>query len=275
MQGKNIVVAADFSQNSFAVITKALEFAQNNKATIHIVHAVERGFFSKAKDIKRIESSSYKMIRKRFPQISQAQFHCANGNVEDVISDFSKKLDAVLVILGSSGERSEIKKFFLGSSTKAIVRALDIPCIVVKSQKKLSFKDIMVPTDLSDDSKKHILKLHTLFPDARIKLFYTYIVPFESRLEFYGMNHDEVLSFHNEIRSEARGDAYRFYESLHIDESKIELVLKEGHLDTEFFMHEAHSMKIDVIALHTTGKVSFFAFDLLEDSDIDMLINRV
>lgn len=275
MQGKNIVVATDFSQNSFTVITKALEFAQNNGATLHIVHAVEKGFCSTPKNIETIESTSFGMIQKEFPQIEKMQFHCANGDVEDVISEYSQTLDAVLVILGSNGERNEFKEFFLGSSTKSIVRALEIPCIVIKADTKLEFKDIMVPTDLSNQSKEHIIKLHSLFPNARIKLFYIYIVPFESRLEFYGMKHDEVVSFHNEIRSEARGDAYRFYESLHIDESKLQLVLKEGHLDTEFFLHEAHTMKIDLIALHTTGKVSFFAFDLLEDSDINVLIDKV
>jgi len=47
MKGKNIIVATDFSQKSFNVITKAYEFATTNGANLHIVHIVEESFFQK------------------------------------------------------------------------------------------------------------------------------------------------------------------------------------------------------------------------------------
>jgi len=180
-----------------------------------------------------------------------------------------------MVIIGASGEDSAIKEFFLGSSTKSIVRRVSVPCLVVKTDDALRYKNIFVATDLSENSKKHILKLNELFSDSYINLFYTYVVPFESRLGFYGMSQAEISEFQRDIASNARAEAYRFYEGLHVDQSRVKLNVKEGHLDTEFFLQEVDASKSDLIALHTTGHVSFFAFDLLGDAKNDVFIYKL
>jgi nucleotide-binding universal stress UspA family protein len=275
MKDKNIIVATDFSQKSFNVIAKAYKFATTKGANLHIVHIVEESFFSKVENIDAITQTSLTMLQNKFSQLEKENFHCIVNEVAQGLQKCVEQLDASMVIIGASGEDGAIKKFFLGSSTKSIVRHVRVPCLVVKTEDTMQYKNIFVATDLSENSKKHILRLSEIFGDSYINLFYTYIVPFESRLGFYGMNQDEISEFQRDIASNARAEAYRFYEGLHVDQSRVKLNVKEGHLDTEFFLQEVDASKSDLIALHTTGHVSFFAFDLLGDAKNDVFIYKL
>lgn len=275
MQNKNIVVASDFSPRSIEIIKKAEQFAKKNSANLHIVHAVEIPFFSAAIDINSICASSYETLLQHFPKFEKHHYHCQSGNIEDVIANYCHKVDAKLLILASSGERNSLKKLLLGSSIKSIIRELNIPAIVVKSDNELDFSHVMITTDLSEKSLEFITKVKAILPQSNIKLFYTYALPYENRLHFYGLKDSEISLFQKELKSEAQKEVEQFFEKLPIEKNNVEMVFQEGYLDTEFFINEAKKMNSDLIAMHTTGKFSFFALDLLEDSDIDVMIAKV
>lgn len=275
MKDRNIIVATDFSDRSFAVIKKAQKFAEKRGAHLHIVHILQKGFFSNFDAIDAIRDSSYEILTQKVRGIDKEHFHCVAGELDVELKSSVEFLDAALVIISSSGERSHLKEFFLGSSTKEIVRAVHVPTLIVKTDRELSFKNIMIPSDLSQKSHEHILKVQTLFPQAYIVILHTYTVPFEGRLGFYGMHEDEIVNFQHDIKLNARENAYRFYEGLHLDQSRVKLQVKEGPIDTGFFLQEASSLQCDLISLHTSGKFSFFAFDLLGDAKQDVLMMRL
>ena len=273
---KNIVVATDFSQRSFEVISRALAFAKVHDNTVHVVHIVENSFFDKLKDETVLYESSYAHIKEKFPSLLKENFHCRQDSLEDGIERYVKELEAYLVIIGSNGERSSGLRQFLGTSTKSIVRSIDVPCLVLKSNREnLEFNSILMPTDLSKTSKSYLSKIHDLFPHAKIELLYSYLVPFEGRLSFYGMNKGESLSFQDNMKHVALTEAYNFYDKLEVNKEKVKVeVIKEG-LNPEAFSIHADDKSCDMIAIHTTGNFSFFAFDLLEHSHKDVLITKI
>lgn len=273
---RNIIVATDFSQRSFEVIQIAFEFAKKHNFEVHIVHVVETGFFDKFKNIKEICHNSLSHLQEKFPNIQEHQFHCDTGKLEEKIVSFVKNLDAFMIILGSTGERTSALKKFLGTSTKSIVRSVDVPCLVIKSNTKVvDFHHIMLPTDLSNNSKKHIEQIHSLFPTSRIELLHSYFVPYEGRFSFYGLEKKEAILFQDNIKQGALELAYNFYNSLNIDTEKVKIsVINEG-LYPEAFMKKADELMCDLIALHTTGNFSFFAFELLEHAEKNILITKI
>ena len=275
LKDKNIIVATDFSERSFDVIQKAIDFCNLHSSILHIVHVVEESFIPSSESHDAVIQTSFELLLEKFPALQKKYYHCVEGSVQEQLAQEVDKLDAKLVILGSSGENSALQEFFLGSYTKAIVRHMKVPVLVVKLHEELNYKNIMIATDLTDASKTHIQKVTQLFPQAQIRLFYTYVMPFKNRLGFYGMNSDEIFNFFHELRQKAHKEALTFYESLHIDEQKVKIVVKEGHLNTEFFLNEMRSMQCDLLSMHTSGKVSFFAFDLLNDSTVDVLIDKL
>jgi nucleotide-binding universal stress UspA family protein len=272
---KNIIVATDLSQRSFEVITKAFDFAQKHNFQVHVVHILEKGFFEKLKDENTVYENIFVHLKEKLPTINKEQFHCRQDSLEDGIERFVKELNAAMVIIGSSGERRSVLGQFLGSSTKSIVRAIDVPTLVVKSDKKtLEFDNIMVPSDLSKESSKYIDKIHNLFPQAQIEMLHSYLVPFEGRLSFYGMDKSEAISFQDNMKTVAVKEAYDFYDKLTVDKNKVDVSIIKDGLDPEAFVKHADENKRDLIAIHTTGNFSFFAFDLLEHSDLDILITK-
>jgi len=272
----NIVVATDFSQRSFDVINKAMNFANSHNSTIHVVHIIEKNFFEKIKDETTLYENSFSHIKEKIPSLLKENFHCRQDSLEDGIERYVKELNAYMVIIGSSGERSSIIRQFLGTSTKSIVRAIDVPCLVLKSDREnLDFSSILMPTDLSEQSKQYLSRIHELFPKSKIELLYSYLVPFEGRLNFYGMDKGESISFQENMKRAALEEAYSFYDHLKVDKEKVKVeVMKEG-LNPEAFSVHADDKNCDMIAIHTTGNFSFFAFDILEHSRKDILITKI
>jgi len=175
-----------------------------------------------------------------------------------------------------SGERDSGLRQFLGTSTKSIVRAVEIPCLVIKNDQDLGpYNNILMPTDLSSDSKKYISHVNSLFPNANIELLNSYYVPFEGRLSFYGMDRSEAVMLVENMKKIALNNIYEFYDNLELDKNYIKISIVKDSLDPESFNHRAIEYKSNLIAIHTTGSFSFFAFDLLEQSNTDVLITKI
>lgn len=274
MDNHKILIATDFSQKSFKIIEQVLHYIHNKHSELFIVHVVESSVFSQVKDIQTIRHKSFDILQHHFSSLKESQFYCVQGKIDEQIAYFVDKLDISLVVLGSSGERNHINKFFLGSNTKDIVRNLNTPSLIIKSARDLKFGTIMIPTDLSIESKQYIYEVAQFFSTAKIKIFYSYSVPFENRLNFYGLDKNEINLFQKNIQNVSLQEAHAFFDSLNI-KNELELVTKEGSLDAQAFAKEASELKCDLIAVHTTGNFSFFAFDLVEHSHKNILIKKV
>lgn len=273
---KNIVVATDFSKRSFEVIHQAIAFAKSQNSIVHIVHIIENSFLAKLKDEDILYENSFEHIKKEIPSLEKRNFHCRQDSLKDGIEKYVKELKAYMVIIGSSGERNSVLREVLGTSTKSIVRSIDVPCLVLKSNREnFDFKNILIPTNLSKKSKIYIENTHKLYSNANIELIHSYSVPFEGRLNFYGMDRGESLSYQDSMRDFTNDEAFKFYNSLDIDRKKVTIsIIKEG-LNPDAFSVYADGRGCDLIAMHTTGLFSFFAFDLLEHSHKDILISKL
>ncbi|MBE0494984.1 MAG: universal stress protein [Campylobacterales bacterium] len=272
---KCVLVATDFSPRSFEVITKAHAFATASKMPLHVVHAIEETFFNKIPDLEKAKQNAFDELHAHFPFITQDFFHCDKGKVEEVIGMYTNAFSTSVVFLGSGGEKGGLRDLFVGSSTKAIVRTLSAPVFVVKTHKNVEAKKILIPTDLTESSRWHIHAVQTLFPHASLLLLHVYTVPFGNRLSMYGVKKGEVNMLAENLKANAQNEAMLFLESLGEGKENVELLVREGGLDTALFTSVATMHGIQLIALHTTGNISFFAFDLLQETDKDVLITTV
>lgn len=273
---KNVLVATDFSPYSFGVIKKALQFAQEHQAVLHIGHVVEKTFFKQDIDIDTVAHESLLHLQEEFGTIKKEQFHCVFDELEAGFTHLVQTVEPTLVILGASGARHSILKNLLGSSTKSIVRAINTPCLIVKSSTNtLSYNRIAVSTDLSEASEDTIKMVASLFNDATIELIHSYSVPFQGRLSFYGMDKGQSNLYQDNMLHGASENLTAFYDSLPFDKTRIRKHLLKDGLDPIIFSEHALQHDYDLLALHTTGNYSLFAFDLLEHSDTDVLITKI
>ncbi|MCK9454493.1 MAG: universal stress protein [Sulfurimonas sp.] len=270
------LVAVDFSKDSLTVLQKAIDFTKKFNGDVHVVHVVENSFFSKKKDLSYIREHSIKVLNEKFPAIKDENFHCVSGKIRSEVAKAAQILNSDLIIMGKSGETYFLGDSYMGSHTKDIIRNSLIPVLVVKSDHELKYKNLLMLTDFSNDSRKAIRKVVNIFPNLHIKLLNFYTVPFENRLNNYGFNDSDLAEYQLSLMQESTEKLDIFISSLELPKDvKISGRVRKSSLNPKLFESEVKDIVFDIVAVHTTGKISFYALDILEGSEKDVVILKV
>ncbi len=270
-----VLAATDFSGGSFEMLSKAARLASSVNAKFYIAHILEDSFFERIDDINGLRLRCLNSLSANMPSIKFDDFFCRKGAVKDEISKLTKELDASIVVIGCEGEGSVFEELFIGSHTKDIIRGSIAPVLIAKNKTAPIYNKILVPTDFSDESRITIRRAAEMFGGAKLVLLNVYSVPFESRLSsYYGFSDDAINDFQNGIKSDIQNKAEKFIESVGLPSDRVELRIMRGSMNHKLFMELISPMQVDLICLHTTGLFSFFAFDILESSTLDVLIYK-
>lgn len=270
------LVAIDFSQESFVVLQKALDLTQTIGGVVDVVHIVENSFFSQKKDLDYIKEHSLEQLHLTFKEFDEEHFHCIEGDTKEEISKVAAILKSDLIIIGKSGETYKFYDTYMGSHTKHIVRSANIPVLILKKEDPITTKNILLPTDLSVHSAEAILRIARLFAGSNLTLVHFYTIPFESRLNSYGFNDQDTIEYMSVMKEKSEKNLEEFIETLAIpNEITITTKVRKSSLNPKLFDEEIDDISHDLLALHTTGKVSFYAFDILESSKENVLILKV
>lgn len=275
MQKFTTLVATDFSKSSFVVLHKAIAFTEKMGGELHIVHVIESSFFSKKVDLAVLKESGFLELSKNFGSIKKENFHCVSGKVKVEIANTAKILDADIIIMGNSGETHFLSELLMGSHTKEIVKHAQTSLLVMKSDHELTYKSILVLTDMSEASAQAIKKTAQLFEGAKITLVNLYYLPVTTASEIsrYGLNEEDVTAYENSIKEESQKELDLFVNSLILPkEIDVAACSLRSSLNPKTFQEEAGGIERDLLVIHATQNVSFFAFDILEHSVTDVLV---
>lgn len=267
-----VLVAIDFSKNSFKTVEKGLAFAEKNGSELHILHVIEKPWYVLDEAFKTIQKNLWEKLETRFPTLQKKCFHCLEGNFIRELAETAENIHASLLVIGYSKENYPFKEFFVGSTTKNILRNASVPVLVIKNDLPLTPQRILIPTDFSENSATTIRETALWFPDSEIILLHAYVLPFERRLKSYGFNEDDIADYHAMIKGDEDEKSEAFIASLQLREDQIQVMMRKEPLSPDFFLDLSTLYRIDLIALHTSGFFSFFAFDLLEEADRDVLV---
>lgn len=273
MQKFTILVAVDFSKSSYEVLERVVDFAKKRDAQIHVVHVVEDSFFSKKQNLDEIKENGFSTLSKTFSMIERENFHCINGKVKVEVANAAKLLNADMIIMGKSGETYFLSDLLMGSHTKEIVKYAQTPILVVKSNHTLKYNNILALTDLSGDSADAIRKVAQIFPTSSINLLHLFYLPIDNRIDTYGFKKEDVIAYQASIKKKSQEDLDEFKESLNLPkEQEVTATALKSSLNPKVFKEETKDITFDLLVIHATQNVSFFAFDTLEESSTDVLI---
>jgi len=268
-----ILVATDFSKNCSKVLNKAIFLAKQKDFKLKVVHVVEDGIFDFHDHTEKIKFNCMKFLTDNFPEIDLKDFYLRVGSIEDEISKLVSELEPELLVIGASGENFNFEKLIMGSTTKKIIRSLEVPTLVMKNENKIDYKNILMPTDFSDECRYAVRNTIKLFSESKIKLLHVYSVPFKSRLSLYGLDNEHADSFVSGVEERNYKEGNVFIESMGEYKSRLKLKIENDVLTVEHFEEDSDWLNgIDLISIHTTGNISFFTFDMLEKSTTDVLI---
>lgn len=164
---ETILVGVDFSTTSQIVVHQAQQLAQQLHAKIILVHAAPTLGFELSPpqysdmDYSLVDTDQLVEDVKNFYQIetsSNLEIVVEEGYPPEVIIGTARKHRAPLIVLGSQG-RNAVSRFILGSHAERIALESPYPVWIHRGNSIVPFSRALVPTDLSDKSRKLILQI--------------------------------------------------------------------------------------------------------------------
>ncbi len=183
---KKILVPTDFSKSSEYASKLASKLAKKANSEVHLLHMVElpTGIvdmgagtnFSIPESMLYIRKVRDRLIdykRDFFPKNKSVKHAIRFQNPFDGITDYSKKNDINLIVMGTKGH-TDLEEILIGSNTEKVVRNSEIPVIVTKKDgedfkpKKLVFASSFKPN--KNKAFEHFLAFANNFENSKIYL---------------------------------------------------------------------------------------------------------
>ncbi|EIF51296.1 universal stress protein [Sulfurovum sp. AR] len=234
---KRILVGLDVTEKSNNVLKRALSVANEHKADLFIVHAVQTpwlgvpSYFGGKDVVIDHQSIAQKIEKKIKPLNREFKVNCfvfvKEGNPQDVIL-YESKLNQIDMIIIGAHSKAKGKKGFLGTTAQKVAHLSHLPVLIVKNSAKTPYKNIIAPTDFGMQSKQSILFAKDIFPSAKINVVNAFdTIYMEGPYAVVGRD----LSQYNDVaKSCAKSDLKNFMQELSVKKGKVidgELYTKE------------------------------------------------
>ncbi len=234
---KRILVGLDVTEKSNNVLKRALSVANEHKADLFIVHAVQTpwlgvpSYFGGKDVVIDHQSIAQKIEKKIKPLNREFKVNCfvfvKEGNPQDVIL-YESKLNQIDMIIIGAHSKAKGKKGFLGTTAQKVAHLSHLPVLIVKNSAKTPYKNIIAPTDFGMQSKQSILFAKDIFPSAKINVVNAFdTIYMEGPYAVVGRD----LSQYNDVaKSCAKSDLKHFMQEVSVKKGKVidgELYTKE------------------------------------------------
>ncbi|MEZ4692985.1 MAG: universal stress protein [Aliarcobacter sp.] len=275
MNKSRLLVLNDLREFTSIIAKKSIFLANKYNKELDVLHIEDESFLRFFKEKTECSLERSKEILKEYYE-NNANIYCKCGNFIEIIKEHISKNNISTVIVGFKRERTFFEDIFNGSNLNSIIRKVDLPVLVIKTEDTPNYKNILIPTDLSESSKKNIEYLVNLFPEANFHIEHYYKTFFEDRIKLYGFDDDEVHDFVDFYATEAELELNKFVESLNIPQ-EIKIFKKaKKFIDIKSMVDESIEYKtIDLLSLSVSSSFSIFSFDLLEHSTKDVIIYKI
>jgi nucleotide-binding universal stress UspA family protein len=184
----NVLVATDFSKGAARAIKRAARLPLAERATVTVVHVLSHRIPPNARvDAERVARRQLNRVIKRLGKITTALGRhdvelspvLGRGHADVEILRLARSIDADLAILGRQGHR--LKKRFVGSTTKRVIRAGVLPVLVVSRKAARGYLRPLLAVNFElSGSFVASAALRLLGSEvARATMVHAYRVPFE------------------------------------------------------------------------------------------------
>jgi len=181
-----------------------------------------------------------------------------------------------MIVLGVHREDA-FKDMFRGTTAERVIRAGNVPALLVKDRVSGPYRRIMVGVDFSVYSRRAVEFAVKFVPSGEFHLVHAYDVPFKGFLH----GHDTVREFSKQQQAQFQqmidGEMATFLASLDAKAPKLERVMQEGTV-REVIHQQISRLMPDLLVIGTHGRTGVahaflgsVAEDLLRDPPCDVL----
>ena len=170
------------------------------------------------------------------------------GEPSDVILRIAKEQDCDVIVTGVARNET-LGRFTLGKTVDRLLRASEVPLLIVTDRARAPYQKIVVASDFSDVSRLVLETAAALFPDEQLSVFHAYDAP-----GAYGLGN--VERYRAQLRLGAQDDYSAFLATLDLPPettSRFTFLLEWG--DPDRLLRElAQTAAVDLVVLGTRGR---------------------
>jgi nucleotide-binding universal stress UspA family protein len=265
MNLKSILVPVDFSPFSDNAVDYALFLAEKFCAKITLFHAITL-FHEEFEESEHFETFKGLVEKKEKECAQRLGSHCATGkskgvSIESVISrgfsaadlilDHIAQNDDDLVVMGTHG-RTGLSKWLIGSVAQKVIQHSPVPLVTIhKEYKKHKIKNMLVPVDFSDYSKKAVEYGIEIAKAFQAKLHVLFVVTMGDHPEYYNVAWEPFLKENPQFKKDIKQRLIDFT-GLPEAEAAYDVVEGKAHQQIKEYA-ERHPMDLIVMGRHGTG----------------------
>ncbi len=279
---KSILIATDLSARSDRALDRAVILAQARGARLTVVHIVDQDLPASLADAQKqaahdaISSHLATLASGDEPQVSIAVVFGHSGSN---ILDMAANVAAELIVVGVPREDA-FKDMFRGTTAERIIRAGDVPVLLVKDRATTPYRRIMVGVDFSVYSRRAVEFAVSFVPDGHFHLVHAYDVPFKGFLYGHDTRREVTKQHQVQLEQMINGEMATFLASVPAAGAKLEQIMQEG-APRSVIAEQARRLSPDLLIIGTHGRTGVahaflgsVAEDLLRTPPCDVLAVR-
>ena len=277
-----ILVATDLSAGGEKAVARAVQLADEHRATLTILHVLPEAVgdeASKRQIVLQVEKYLHRKVIKLSPHREKTvSMEVATGTafVEIIRRAREKAVDIILV--GAHGEQF-INKLLFGTTAEKIVRRGDRPVLVVKRRVRGPYRTVLVPTDFSDQSGQALELAMRVAPGARYLLLHAY-QGIERQLWRSDFPKSDILRYRRELAKKSREQMKDFIRQRGLDDTSFVRLLRYGRAP-HVISSITRRLRPDLIAVGSAGRTGLphillgsVAEHVLREVSSDVLVAR-
>lgn len=236
----SIMVATDLSPLAGQAVARAFGLAAQQGALLSLAHVLNDRVLEQLRLLMGGEAGPVEQrLREAALARLQAQIDAVDrhgitpdvrlltGEIIATLLHEAERTDAGLVVLGAIGE-ARARRFVLGATVERLLQKTRRPLLVVRQPVTGPYRRVLVPVDFSDWSLPSLQLARALAPESRLVLLHAYEVPFESQLNFAGLEEGVMQTYRTETRLQAEAQLKALAAEARLPAGSYDIRLKHG-----------------------------------------------
>lgn len=263
----SILAATDFSPPARHAAERAALLARESGARLTLLHVMQQRAFTDLRDLlgsdaAAIEQRLVDEARDSLARLSEAlaRTHGVQANVEvrigssiDETLRCADDVGAGLVVVGARGE-GFLRQLLLGSTAERLLRKSMRPLLVVRQAGRDAYRRVLVPVDFSPWSDAALRVADAVAPQAELMVLHAFEVPFESKLQFAGVEEGALKGYRTASREEALRRLGETVDRAGLAPQRLRLLVRHGDASrTVLELEQEEDCELIVIGKHGKG----------------------
>ena len=275
-----ILGATDLSPRAVKAVARAVQLADEHRATLTILHVLPDALgdeASKRQIVLQVEQYLHRKVIKLSPDREKTvsiEVTTGTAFVEIIRRAREKAVDIILV--GAHGEQF-INKLLFGTTVERIVRRGHRPVLVVKRRVRGPYRTVLMATDFSDQSGEALALAMRVAPSAKYVLLHAY-QGIEQQLWRSDFRKSDILRYRRELANQSQEKLKHFIRKRGLDNTSFVRLVRYGRAP-QVISSAARRLRPDLVAVGSAGRTGLphillgsVAEHVLREASCDVLV---